>query len=140
MKKTIFWIIVIAALIGIMLYGASKADSIQGEDDVLTVTLNNTRDSVWVIFSYPDNNAYDSTLCLPAADSVTASKYHVSLEPVELDSVGCHGVIARSFTSDTQTADTLIDQWCNFGAITAEPGTGFRTYPCTLEVLHLLFL
>lgn len=136
MKKIIAWIIIIAGLVALALYSVSEGASVQGKDDVLTVTLDTARDSVWVVFSYPDNNAYDSTLCLPAADSVTESKYLISLEPVELDSIGCHGVIARTFTSDTQTADTLIDQWCNFGSILAEPGTGFKTYPCTLEVLQ----
>lgn len=142
MRKPIFWIIGIFAAIMLTLFVCSKvttiirADSIQGRDDALTVTLNTARDSAWVIFSYPDDNAYDSTLCLPAADSVTASKYLVALEAVNLDSVGCHNVIVRTFTSDTQTADTLIDQWCNFGALVAEPGAGYMTYPCTLFVLN----
>lgn len=136
MRKLIYWIIIIAGLIALMLYSGSGADSIQGRDDVLTVILNTARDSAWVVFSYPDDNAYDSTLCLPASDSSTASKYLVSLESVELDSIGCHGVIVRTFTSNTQTADTLIDQWCNFGAIITEPGAGYMTYPCTLFVLN----
>lgn len=142
MKKIIVLIIGIFAAIMLMLFVCSKvttiikADSIQGRDDALTVTLNTARDSAWVVFSYPDNNAYDSTLCLPAYDSSTASKYLVALEAVDLDSIGCHNVIVRTFTSDTQTADTLIDQWCNFGAIVQEPGTGFLTYPCSLFVLQ----
>lgn len=142
MRKPIFWIIGIFAAIILMLFVCSKvttiirADSIQGRTDAGTVTLNNDRDSAVVVFSYPDNNAYDSMTFYPRWDSVTADRFLISLDDIELDSVGCHAVIVRGYGSNNTWLDTLQAQWCNFGAIIAEPGTGFRTYPCTLEVLQ----
>lgn len=134
MGKIIFWIILIGALIGVMLCTA-KADSIQGDSSGVTVTLNNARDSVRVKFYYPDNRLEKTVSCYPIADSSTASTFLRAQVPVSLDSTGCYDVIAESYTGGA-IADTVLDQWCNFGAIVSEPGTGFRTYPCSLFVLQ----
>ena len=128
-------IIAIAAWIGIVLCGISRADSIQGDSSGVTVTLNNARDSVRVKFYYPDNRLEKTVSCYPTADSSTASRFLRAQVPVSLDSTGCYDIIAETYTSGA-IADTVQDQWCNFGSIVAEPGTGFRTYPCTLAVLH----
>lgn len=128
-------IIAIAVWIGIMLCGISRADSIQGDSSGVTVTLNNARDSVRVKFYYPDNRLEKTVSCYPTADSSTASKFLRAQVPVSLDSTGCYDIIAETYTGGA-IADTVQDQWCNFGAIVAEPGTGFKTYPCTLEVLQ----
>ncbi len=111
------------------------ADSIQGDSSNVTVTLSNARDSVRVNFYYPDNNLETTVSCYPAADSATASKYLRGQDPPTLDSVGCYDYIAFTYTSGA-VAETLIGQWCNFGSVNLEPGTGYKTYPCTLLVLN----
>ena len=97
------WIVgVVAGVILLLIYlfaaneaHASEGQSIKGDSSGVTVTLNTARDSVWVIFSYPDNNPYDSLLCLPRGDSATAERFLVALDPVTLDSVGCHNYLAK---------------------------------------------
>lgn len=136
MKKTIFLIIAIGFLIAVILAITAKAEgigiSIQGDSAVVNVTLNNIRDSAWVIFSMPDDNPYDSIKVVP---KYAGKRFLESITPFSLDSIGSHSYLVKAFLSDTWI-DTLIGQWVNLAAINLEAGSGYKTYNCNLYVLN----
>lgn len=121
----------------LLMTGIALADgafvSIQGESGRVTVTYNSAnRDSTWVVFYAPaSGTAYDSVKCTP----IYASTRFLEGTGLALDSLGLHRFVAKGFASDAW-ADTIAGTWLNIGAITAEAGSGYLTYPCTLFVGH----
>ena len=81
--------------------------STEGDSTVVTVTLNNARDSAWVRFAFGEGSFYDSVKASPIAGS---SNKNLKSTKLDLDSLGGHYVEALTFTSDA-VADTVIGQW-----------------------------
>lgn len=138
MKKIIFAIILIGAIIALILFASPDVESgnygssIQGDSTAVNVTFNAARDSAWIVFASPDDNPYDSVKAVPLYG---ASSRYLEAPYLDLDSLGGHSVVVRGFSGDAWV-DTIHAEWNNFGAIALEPGSGFKTYPCTLEVLQ----
>lgn len=138
MKKIIAVIIFVAVLIAVILWAGPDAESgnygssIQGDSTAVNVTFDSALDSAWIIYASPDDNPYDSVKAVP---KYGASSRFLEAPYLDLDSLGGHGVVVKGFSGDAWV-DTILAEWTHFGAIATEPGTGFKTYPCTLEVLQ----
>ena len=81
--------------------------SIEGDSTIVTVTLNNARDSAWVRFAYGGAAFYDSVKASPIAGT---NNTNLKSTKLNLDSVGSHYVEILTFTSDA-VADTVVGTW-----------------------------
>ena len=103
MKKLILILLLFATPVMADGLGFSRS----GDSTVVTISLNNARDSVWIRFAYGEGAFYDSVKASPIAGT---SNKNLKSTKLALDSLGGHYVEALTFTGDA-VADTIIGQW-----------------------------
>jgi hypothetical protein len=81
-------------------FGVSR----EGDSTIVTVNLNNARDSAWVRFAYGEGAFYDSVLASPLSGT---SNTNLKSTKLDLDSIGGHYVEILTFTSDA-VAETVV--------------------------------
>jgi len=113
MKHFLIALLVGLAIIGLIFVTSEVANaegfgiSREGDSTVVTVNLNNARDSAWVRFAYGGAAFYDSVRADPLSGT---SNTNLKSGKLDLDSIGSHYVEILTFTSDA-VADTIIGTW-----------------------------